>query len=796
MRVLLSWLREFVPVEAEPDELAARLTLAGLAVEELIRTGRDISGVVVGEVIAKRPHPNSDRLMLVRATDGSIERDIVCGANNYEPGDRVPMALPGARLPGGMEIAQRSVRGEVSDGMLCSATELRVADDHSGIMILDADAPLGKDVVDALQLDDVLLDIDVTGNRPDCLSVVGIAREIAVLYDLPFTVPVPQPAEAPARAEDLAAVEVADARGCPRYVARVIEGIRLGPSPWWIRRRLLAAGMRPISNVVDVTNLVMLERGQPLHAFDLETLAGARIVVRRPARGERMMRTLDGQERALVRDDLLICDAERPVALAGVMGGAETEVSDGTTRILLESAYFTPERIARTVRRLGMRSEASVRFEHGIDPAITADAATVAAALLEQVAGGTVARGAVEVSPKAVVPKPVRFRPARAQALIGAPVEPGESRAILERLGCAVNGTGKTWRVTPPTWRPDIAIEENLVEEIARLYGYERVPERMPEGARQGGLIATQARTRLVGSLLRGSGLSEAQTLTLLPPWVPDRLDLPQAHAWRLVARLSNPLSEEESVLRPSLLPGLLLAAQRNAARRVLPVRLYEVGRAFSPDGEQVAETPRVAFILAGPASSSWSESERGFDFFDVKGVLEALLAGLGLPEPVVEATEPLAPFHPGRTARVLIHGEQIGLLAELHPRAADALSLPEQVAVCEVDLLPLIGASPLRAPTAPPRFPAVRRDIALLVGRDDTAASVRTALAEAGGALLESVVLFDVYTGERIPEGTASLAFALSLRAPDRTLTDADADAVMTAIERVANERNWIIRA
>lgn len=790
-----------MPVEAGPDELAERLTLAGLAVEEVLVTGREVEGVVVGEVRAIREHPAADNLVLVRAFDGGAEHDVVCGARNYAVGDRVPLALPGARLPGGIEIGRRVVRGETSDGMLCSARELRVADDHAGILILDRNAPLGKDVVAALELDDVILDIDVTPNRPDCLSIVGVAREVAVLYGLPFTVPPPVVAEGDRDAAALVRVSVEDVRGCPRYLARVITGVALGPSPWWMRRRIMATGMRPISNVVDVTNYVLLERGHPLHAFDRSKLAGSSIVVRRPKRGERIV-TLDGQERVPGREDVLICDAERPVAVAGVMGGADSEVSESTTEIVLESAYFDPVRVGRAARRLGLRTEASVRFERGADPEAVPAAADRAAELLASVAGGTVARGAVDVYPRPRRARAIRLRVPRANALIGNGQPAEEMAASLRALGCTVEASRTALRVFPPSHRPDLVREEDLIEEIARLYGYDRVPETLPTGARAGGLTPAQRRRRVARALLLGAGLSEAQTLSLLPPWFPDRLGLPEEHPWRATVRLANPLSEEESVLRPSLVPGLLLVALRNEARRLLPVRLFEAGTTFAPGDGGVREAGRVAWVLTGPAPGGWHQPERSLDFFDAKGVLEALVEGLGLGSPVVKAAGEgdavfaRGLFHPGRSATVTVDGARVGFLAELHPRTAAALELAHRVVVAELDLDALTARS--RESVAPvlPRFPAVARDLALVVPEEvPAAAAVQEVVRAAGGSLLESVALFDVYRGEQIPAGMVSLAFALSFRDPERTLTDEDADAALGAIVEAARSRGWSVR-
>lgn len=790
MRVPLSWLRRFVPYEGSVEDLAARLSSSGLAVEELIRTGGGLSGVVVGEVRAVREHPNADTLMLVKAFDGTIERDIVCGARNYVVGDRVPLALPGARLPDGMEIAQRKVRGEVSDGMLCSARELQIAEDHSGILLLDPDARLGADLVSELDLDDVILHLDVTTNRPDCLSIVGVAREVAALFRLPMRIPAvslqPDGEEADVH------VDIQDADGCPRYLARVITDVKVARSPWWMRRLIFAAGMRPISNIVDVTNFVLLERGQPLHAFDLDTIGEGSVVVRAPRMGERLT-TLDGIERALEPGDVAICDATRPIAVAGVMGGAATEVSEGTTRILLESACFDPQRIRRTAARLKLRSEASIRFERGADVEGVAAAADLAASLFVELGGGRVSRTVVDAYPRPFAPVSVSLRVARANAVIGATQTAEEMSGALQALGCVVAGED-VLSVQPPSWRADLSIEEDLIEEVARLHGLDAVPETLPASAATGGLTRGQQRRRVVRRALLGAGLNEAQTLSLLSPAIVDRFDV-DAGAPRPFT-VANPLSEEESVLRPSLIPGLVMAAQRNVARRVLPVRLFEAGVAFLPDVDGgLKEVARVAWVLTGPASVGHHAPARPLDFFDGTGVLDALMSALGITSWEVAADGEPGVGHPGRAATVMLDGRRIGSVMELRPALADALEVPGRLVVAELDLDALAAAEVAQRAPEIPRLPAVGRDIALVVPVDVPAAEVLAVIRSAAGALMESVALFDVYQGPPVAQGCVSLAYAMVLRAPDRTLTDADADAIMTSVRSAADARGWIVR-
>ncbi len=798
MRVSLSWLRDFVAIDMPVEQLADRLSLTGLAVEETIRTGEGIEGVVVGRVLEVRDHPTSSKpLVLVKADVGESEPlDIVCGARNFSAGDLVPVAAPGARLPGGFEIVRRKLAGEVSNGMLCSARELGVSDDHSGIMVLDEDLKLGEDVRGALGLDDVIFDIDITPNRPDCLSVLGVAREIAALYGVPLNDPAVEISEAGPPIQSVASVVVQDLQGCPRYVARVVAGLRPGASPWWMRRRLLAAGMRPISAVVDVTNYVMLERGQPLHAFDLANLRGHAVVVRRAADGERLV-TLDGIERPLDPDDLMICDADRAVAIAGVMGGGDTEVTETTTDVLIESAYFDPVRILRTARRAGLRTEASVRFERGVDTEGAPRAADRAVALLIEVAGGTAAAGSIVAGPGAEAPAAIHLSVSQVNARIGIQVAADDVAGIVRSLGCrAETAGGDAWSVTPPTWRPDLRIQEDLAEEVARIYGYDRVPVRLPAGGRSGGLTRPQELRRVARRAMLGAGLSEAQTLSLISAAVFDRLDLPADHAWRSVVRVTNPLSEDESVLRPSLLPGLLMAAQRNVARRSMSVALFEIGVSFRPtDGELPDESLDLAWIMTGPRPTGWHGPSGGYDFYDAKGVAESLCATLGARDVHVRATDLGAPFHPARSAVVLAGERVVGRIAELHPRAAEGLDLPGRVAVGLVHLGDLFEvAEPARALPLT-RFPAVERDVALIVPASQESAEAAAVIRRAAGPLLESVAVFDVYRGPQIGEGNVSLAFGLVFRSDERTLTDPQVDEAMAAIAAAVTSNAWSIR-
>jgi phenylalanyl-tRNA synthetase beta chain len=793
MKAPISWLRDFVDIEQSPEDLADRLSMTGLTVDTLVRLGEDIQGVVIGEVLSKEDHPDADRLKLVTVNDGETERSIVCGADNYQVGDRVPLASPGSELPGGFKIAKRKVRGQVSEGMLCSARELGLGADHSGILICGADTELGADLRDALDLIDAVLDIDVLPNRPDALSILGVAREIAMLYGLELRCP-PLP-EAKTEGSVGISIQIVDAGGCPRYSARSIRGVQPGgTSPWWLRRRLIAAGMRPIDPIVDATNHTMLELGQPLHAFDLDTLKGGKIVVRRAEAAEQL-RTLDGQDRRLEADDLLICDSERPIALAGVMGGEETEVSSATKNILLESAAFDARSVARTARRLDLRSEAARRFERGVDPVILLDASERCAALIASLAGGTVSSEVATGGPGAATPPTISTTASAIDARLGTSL--GDAIGdLLEQVGCKVSASGDDLTVVPPTWRPDISIAEDLSEEVARLHGYEQIPSVVPTGFGPGGLSSQQRRARSARSQLLAAGLNEQVSVSLISPQQLERYELPADHPWTQAPRLANPLSTDESVLRPSLLPGLIEAARRNASRRVLPVGLFEMGTCFArtEDGK-VRETDAVAGLLYGEASSGLHEGARSYDAFDAKRVLEALASGLGHVS-TFESTPLGMPMHPGRSAWVSLGGGYIGAVGELHPRIAEELEMPGRVALFEVALDPLLADPARMVAPIPAKQPPIQRDIAIVTPADVPASRVIEVVTQAAGELLETCGPFDRYEGGQLGDGKVSLALALTFRSPDRTLTDEEAGEIMDRIGSVVAERGWTVRA
>jgi phenylalanyl-tRNA synthetase beta chain len=800
MRVPLSWLAEYVSGDLDADAVAEGLTNAGLKVEAIHRTGADFEGVVVGEVLSVDPHPKADRLVLVEAdAGGPAPLHIVCGARNFAKGDRVPVAVVGATLPGDFRITERPIMGETSYGMLCSGRELGVGEDHTGILILPGDAPIGAPVAGVLGLGEVVFEIEVTPNRPDAMSLLGIAREVSAFTGGALRPPRSQPAEGGDAASDLASVAIEDEHGCPRYLGLVVTGLDgAATSPAPAQRRLTAAGIRPISAIVDATNYALMVTGHPMHAFDLDVLGGNRIVVRRARAGEVLI-TIDGVERDLDPDDLVIADAERAVALAGIMGGSDSEVSESTSRVLLESAYFEPTSVLRTSKRHGLRSEASARFERGADPNAVPEAARLAAALMQEWAGGTVAPGAIDVYPSPVEPGALSLRPERARLVLGMSLEASEMVDALNRLGFEAAEDDGVIGVTVPTRRPDVTAEEDLIEEIARHIGFERIPSRVPRGLPEGGALTREQRLlREVRGLLTGAGLWEAYTSSLIGPADLDRMAYPEGHAARNVLALTNPLIVDESLLRPSLLPGLVAAVARNAARRNLTTRFFEIGRCFQPSEELLPQEPlRLAVALHGPVGQEWHTPARDLDFYDLKGVLDVLLAGLRVADVSWGPVEdPI--LHPTRAAVVRAGERALGTAGELSPEANRRFDLPHRAYVAEFDLEAVLAlASPPAGVGTISRFPSVLLDLAVSVPEDVPSAAVVATAREAGGALLEEVRLFDVYRGGQVGEGRKSLGLSLSFRRADRTLKEDEAIAARDAIAAaLSDEHGGNVRA
>lgn len=784
MKAPLSWLRDFAPIEGTPGDLADTLNAIGLIVEGIDMPGREIGGVVTAKVCGIERHPNAERLTLVEIDIGAGQDRVVCGASNFAVGDVVPWAPPGAELPGGFRLEARRIRGEVSHGMLCSARELGLSDDHSGILILAPDTPLGADIRSVLGLDDVIFDLEITPNRPDAMSIAGVARDLAAGLGVPFALPAPlAPGGALPPVGEWATLAVEAPDRCPRYVARAGR-VTVGPSPEWLAQRLIKAGMRPISNVVDVTNYVMLERGQPLHAFDLGLLGGRGIVVRQAQEGERIV-TLDEVERALSAEDLLICDANRvPQAIAGVMGGGSSEVSDATTEVLLESAYFTPEGILRTSKRVGLRTESSARFERGVDPNGVGAAADRAWELLGQVAAGEVAPGALDAYPEPIAPWPVRLRPSRVNAVLGTALGADRMRRFLEPLGITVAEDapgGDEFTVLVPTYRPDIEREIDLIEEVARHHGYNNIVRTLPRMREPGsGPTLVQRGRRLAREALVGTGLDEATTFSLVAPADLEAVGLPPEGI-----ELENPLRAEESLLRPSLMPGLLRAVAFNAGMGQPDVGLFEVGHVFlRPHQGQTLPDEReyLGMVAAGSVRRLPQEPDRPVDGHDAVGYLGAVIEAISVESWRLEPGDS-PPFAPGRAAAVVVDGASIGTVGEVDPAVLARLGVNGPVAGFEVDLSRLLAAGRReRKFRGPSRFPASAVDLAFVLDDSIPAGAAEATLRAAAGPLCEEVRLFDVFRSEGLGAGRRSLAFSVRFRAPDRTLTDADVGALRTA--------------
>jgi phenylalanyl-tRNA synthetase beta chain len=821
MRVPLSWLREFVDVQLSPEQLAERLTLLGMEVKHIERWGADWENVVTGQLLTVEKHPRADRLSLTTVTlgDGREPLSIVCGATNIAPGQRIPVALPGAVLPGNRRIERAEKMGVVSNGMLCSGEELRLTGDGDGILILPADTPLGIPLAD--HFGDTVLDVDVKPNRGDALSIIGLAREVAAATNQQARVPEIRVEEGSGPAvTDRLAVDVRDTDLCPRFVGRWVTGVTVRPSPDHVQMRLLAAGQRPISNVVDASNYVMLELGKPIHTFDGGAVhAGpdgrATIIVRRAVAGERL-ETLDHVERELTADTLLIADPLGSLGVAGVMGGATSEVSADTTEVIVESAIFDPVSIRRTAQRLALRSEASSRFEKGQEYRLARLGADRAAQLVQAWAGGEVLAGAVDTAPVEPEPGRVAFRPARINRLLGTELTADEQRALLARVGVVTEPAGADELVTValqpepllvvpdpgtalaavvPTWRRDIAVEADVVEEIARVRGYELVPSVTPDTMMPGYRASPLETRELVRETLAGAGLTEVVTTALVSPRhvetfvlgreVPSIGDEDQPGGE--VIGVGNPLSRDHSLLRRNLVGSLLDVVGVNLRHGTEDVAVFEIGKGYARTGDTPREWWRLGFALVGAAGpAAWNRAARPYDLDDAKGVLELLAHRLGFGRPVFAAEKAEALFHPGRTARAEVPGRLYGIVGELHPQLVEAWELRTTgrvlVAEIAIDGLAAGRLAPEHA-TVVGRFPEVDRDLAIVVPEAVLAASVEAVLREHAGDLLLDVRLFDIYRGVPLAVEEKSLAYRLRFGAVSRTLTEAEVEGAVSTI-------------
>ncbi len=789
MKLPYSWLIELSGVGWTPDDLVRRLTASGTA-GVLERSHPEyFRDVVVGRITGLARHPSADKLLIAEVDDGSRIHAVICGAPNCAVGQRVVLALPGANLRGEFPVKVITMRGVRSEGMICAEDELGLSPDHSGIIVLDDDAPVGQPVADYLGLNDPVINFEITPNRPDCLSAVGIAREAAALDGRSFRFEAPNPPEGRRSSADLISVRIDDADACPRYTARMIAGVTLGQSPWWLRKRLLDCGIRPINNIVDIANYVMLETGQPLHAFDYDRFGSTAVVVRRAREKERFL-TLDGQEHTLDAAILLITNGREGVAAAGVMGGLNSEVTPETRTVLLESAYFDPSTIRRSARALGVSTESSYRFERGVDPNGVICAADRAAGLLAELAGGEVLAGVVDCHPRPVLPIQIELRPARVRHLLGADVSAAFMEATLPRLGMEVT-PGSPMAVTVPTFRPDITREVDLVEEIARIYGLDNIPT----GRQNGGQLYTPThRSETIKADLRNilTGLGFDETL-----------GTGFAHADRLAQvddtmapiRVINPKSDELAVMRSRMLYSLLVSAGNNIRHRNVDLKIFEVGRIYRRSDSGSVEPDVLGLLVTGRAEGRyWKTKSSTCDLFDLKGVLSALGDGLDLSE-VSLATDPFPGYDDTESYRIVCGEVVVGHGGRVDGRIGRMFDVKQDCFAAELDVAALIGAERGLRPFRPlPKYPASSRDVAVVVDRDVPAARLLQEIAVAGGKLVESVAIFDLFTGDPVPAGKKSLAFAVSYRSTEKTLEDDEVDRVHSRIvehmERTFNAR------
>ena len=841
MRVSLKWLRDYVDINIPVDELARRLSMAGVEVGAIERIGAswDPERIFVGQITALAPHPNADRLQLATADYGRGTITVVTGAFNMAVGDKVPVALVGARLRNGhseqheeVVLKPTKLRGIPSEGMVCSALELGLGDDHSGIMILPADAPVGTPLVD--YLGDTIFVLEIKG-RWDCLSMLGVAQEVAAVQSIRdgrlLTVREP-PIDYPELGEDITqaiSIEIADPDLCPRYSATLIRGVTIGPSPRWLQERIIAAGMRPINNVVDITNYVMWETGQPLHAFDYERIHGHKIIVRRARPGETIV-TLDNQVRELTGDMCMIADADRSIAIGGVMGGLDSEVTENTTTVLLESANFLPTSIRRTARALQIPSEAQRRFEKGLPAEGTIPAARRATRLILELAGGTAAKGVADAYPGKRERPPVMLTTGEVKRILGIDLAQAEIARILSALGFATEAIGSdSLRVTAPLRRVDVTIPADLIEEVARSVGYDAMPTTMIKAPIPTERLSGPEREweEILRDTLVGCGYSEVilysltnqrTTARMLPKDIAgvtaDNTTLPESLLHRLLAlneeplRLANPMTAEMDIVRITAFPGLLEALSRNLRHQDHDVAIFEIGRVYLPQGDDLPDERRVLTLASGQyrSAAAWGQREEN-DFFDLKGVAETVLAKMGIRPPsfrvsYVPARHPS--FHPGRMAMINVERstgrkgksvtydtpQAVGLLGEIHPDVCENFDIAERAYVMGLDLSLLIGlvgwpGTQTGGYRPLPRFPAVVQDIAVIVEEGVPAAAIEETIQRAGGGLVASVRLFDVYQGEPIPPGKKSLAYSISYQAGDRTLTSAEVADVHARIEK-----------
>ena len=795
MNLSQKWLLDYVDVsEVEPHEFAEAMTMSGSKVEGYCREGADITGVVVGEILSVVKHPNADSLVICQVNIGEAEPvQIVTGATNVFAGAYVPVATNGSHLPGDKVIKKGKLRGEVSNGMLCSLSELGLTVHdfpyaiEDGIFILgdDCEKTPGMDIHEAIGLDDLCTEFEITSNRPDCLSVTGLAREAAVTFQKELHLPEPKVEKETGDIREHLSIEVQNPELCPRYIGRMVKNVKIGPSPRWMRERLRACGVRPINNIVDITNYVMLEYGQPMHAFDFKYVKGGKIIVRTAREDETSFMTLDGVTRTLSPEMLTICDAEGPTAVAGVMGGEFSSIMEDTDTILFESACFNGPSVRLTAKKLGMRTEASGRYEKGLDPATCLPAVQRACQLVELLGAGEVVGGMIDVdnSPKEKIVLPLEADWINRFLGINLPAE--EMKTILSRLGFGIEGD----QVVVPSYRADVRCKADVAEEIARIYGYNNIPTTSLRGSCEGKLTPRQKMERRVNNIMLAQGYSEIMTYSFISPKYYDKIGLPADSALRKSVVISNPLGEDTSVMRTTTLPSMLEILSKNYANRNMAAALYEIGAEYIPQGENELpiETDHLTLGLYGDKA----------DFYAIKGAVEALLDYLNIQDVDVEADSTNPTFHPGRCAVITAGGEELGVVGEVHPLVAENYEIGTRVYLAKLSMDALFAHTPAdKEYKALPKYPASQRDIALLCDEELPVLTMEKAISSAVGSLLEKVELFDVYRGAQIPDHKKSVAFNLVLRSADHTLTVEEADAAVKRALKALSALNVTLRS
>lgn len=795
MKISLSWLKDYVTIDVDVVKLAEALTMAGLEVDALADRYAYLDRIVAGRIIEAAPHPHADALFVCKVDVGTGIKPVVCGAANIKEGDLVPMALPGARLPSGDTIEAGHIKGEASEGMLCSEAELVLGTDSSGILLLSNQAKPGMGIAGVLGLSDTILEFDLTPNRADCFSIIGIAREAAVILKTPLKYPKVNLSQGKTPIEELTSVTIEALDHCPRYAARVVTDVTIGPSPFWLQDRLHSVGLRAINNVVDVTNFVLMEMGQPLHAFDFDRLAENRIIVRTAGEG-RTFTTLDGIERTLGPDMLMICDGKGPVALAGIMGGLESEIEDQTTRVLIESAYFNPITTRRTAKRLGLDTESSHRFERGVDPVGVRSALDRAAQLIAELTGGRLAKGVIDVYPDPFPERVVELSAKRTNQLLGTRLSQDEISAYLRSVEMDVEPMDEDrLKVAPPFFRVDITRPEDLMEEVARLSGYDRIPTTHPISH----VVAGKPDKRLwvrdrLRQLLVGCGFSEIVTYSFIHREACDQLLLHDQDPRRKMVSILNPLTEDQTVMRPSLLPGLLSTVHRNSRQRNEDLRLFELGKVFlslsATDPDQLPnETEMISGLWTGARhAKTWHFNETKVDFYDIKGVVESVFVGLNITGvrfvPLSGADFPY--LRPGHAAQIRIGDEILGAAGELSKEVLENFELKQAAYCFDLDFDRLVDhVSEEKRARAIPRFPSTTRDMALILADTVEVQAVLDFIPATRQALIDRVEIFDVYAGSSIPEGRKGVGLRFTYRSPERSLTDSEVNSIHETITR-----------